>query len=214
MCLCLVHIACVHLLCLVWINNVHIGKCIIGVHLHCFVFDIVAWAFMFKLLMTLQPLKNFKDKYLFGDKILKRDGASSSHTHNNIFLPIPFGVEPHYEVMNLNLAQENITLTNKIKKAYEMNMHFQDTWVMKFPWAKSILGSNGKVVQIQCKVCSLINGKNNLMVAKLDSLWKHASGYEALVVMSGVKVGEHYFLKSNAHVAKKFYFAKSSETML
>jgi hypothetical protein len=169
---------------------------------------------MSKLLMTLQPPKNFKDKYLFGDKILKRDGASSSHTHDDILLPIPFGVEPHCEVMNLNLAQENITLTNKRKKAYEMNTYFQDTWVMKFPWVKSILGSNGKVVQIRCKVCSLIDGKNNLMVAKLDSLWKHASGCEALVVMPGVKVGEHYFLKSNAHVAKKFYFAKSSETML
>jgi len=59
---------------------------------------------MSKLLMTLQPPKNFKDKYFFGDKILKRDGASSSHTHDDILLLIPFGVEPHCEVMNLNLA--------------------------------------------------------------------------------------------------------------
>jgi hypothetical protein len=88
-----------------------------------------------------------------------------------------------------------------------MNMHFQDTWVVKFPWAKFVLGSNVKVVQIQCKVCSLIDGKNNLMVAKLDSLWKHASRCKALVVMPGVKVEEHYFLKSNA-------FAKSSEIVL
>jgi hypothetical protein len=39
-------------------------------------------------------------------------------------------------------------LIKKIKKAYEMNMHFQDFWVIKLPWAKSILGSNGKVVQV------------------------------------------------------------------
>jgi hypothetical protein len=77
-------------------------------------------------------------------------------------------------------------------------MHFQDTWVVKLPWAKSILCSNGKVVQI--------DSKNKFMVAKLDSLWKHASHHKALVVMPRVKVGENYFL--NAHVAKKFYFAK------
>ncbi len=35
-------------------------------------------AFMSKLVLKLQPLKNFKYKYLFGDKIPKRNGASSS----------------------------------------------------------------------------------------------------------------------------------------
>jgi hypothetical protein len=48
--------------------------------------------------------------------------------------------------MDLVLAQENITLTKKRKKAYEMNRHFQDTWVVKLPWAKYVLSSNGKVV--------------------------------------------------------------------
>jgi hypothetical protein len=133
--------------------------------------------------MKMKPPKNFKHKYLFGDKISKGDGASSSHTYDDILLLLPFGVELHCEVMNLNPAQENITPTKKRKKAYEMNMHFQDTWVVKLPWAKSILGSNGKVVQIQCNVCSLIDGENKLMVAKLDSLWKHASRCKALVAM-------------------------------
>jgi hypothetical protein len=45
------------------------------------------------------------------------------------------------------LAQENITLTKKIKKAYEMNMHVQDIWAIKLPWAESTMGSKGKVVQ-------------------------------------------------------------------
>ncbi len=50
---------------------------------------------------------------------------------------------------------------------------------------------------------------------KLDSLWKRASCCKALVVMPRVKVGEHYFLKSNAHVAnEKLYFAKGSKTVL
>ncbi len=125
---------------------------------------------MSELLMKLQPPKNFKYKYLFGDRISKGDGAFSNHTRDDVFLHVPFGVELHCEVMNPILVQENIALTKKRKKAYEMNMHFQDTWVVKLSWAKSVLGSNGKVVQIWCKVCSLIDGKNKFMVAKLDSL--------------------------------------------
>jgi hypothetical protein len=75
------------------------------------------------------------------------------------------------------------------------------------------MGSNGKVVQVWCKVCSFIDGKDKLLAAKLlDLLWKHARHRKALVVMSGVKVGEHYFLKSNAHIPnEKLYFAKGLE---
>jgi hypothetical protein len=77
------------------------------------------------------------------------------------------------------------------------------------------LGSNGKVVQVRCKVCFLIDGKNKLLVTKLDSLWKHAGCCKTLVVMPRVKVGEHYFLKFNAHVAnEKLYFAKGSKIVL
>jgi hypothetical protein len=97
------------------------------------------------------------------------------------------------------LAQENITLTKKIKKAYEMNMHVQDIWAIKFPWAESIMGSKGKVIQVWCKVCSLIDGKDKLLVTKFDSPWKHASCHKALVPLPMAKVWEHYFLKFNAH---------------
>ncbi len=85
------HIIGVHILCLGWINNVHIAKCVDGVHLLCFLFNILTWAFMFKLLVKLQPPKNFKYKYLFNDKILKGDGASSSHDDD--LLLVPFVVE-------------------------------------------------------------------------------------------------------------------------
>jgi hypothetical protein len=96
-----------------------------------------------------------------------------------------------------------------------MNRHFQDIWAVKLHWAESIMGSNGKVVQVQCKVYFFIDGKDKLLVAKLGSLWKHAGRRKVLVVMSKVKVGEHYVLKSNAHVAnEKLYFTKGLEIML
>ncbi len=62
-------------------------------------------------------------------------------------------MELHCEIMDHVLAQENIALIKKRKKAYEMNMHFEDTSAVKLPWAESIIGSNDKVVQVQCKVC-------------------------------------------------------------
>jgi hypothetical protein len=31
------------------------------------------------------------------------------------------------------------------KKLYENNMNFQNIWVVKLPWAKFVVGSNGKV---------------------------------------------------------------------
>ncbi len=36
---------------------------------------------------------------------------------------------------------------------YELNMHFQANWAIKLPWAKFVLGFDGKVVQMECKIC-------------------------------------------------------------
>ncbi len=96
-----------------------------------------------------------------------------------------------------------------------MNKHSQNSWVIKLPWAEFVLCFNGKVVQDHCKLCSLIDGKYKFLIANLDSLWKHVSRCKVLVTMSRVKVGEHYFLKSNAHVAnEKLYFAKGSKIVV
>jgi hypothetical protein len=60
-----------------------------------------------------------------------------------------------------------------------------------------------------------MQGKYKLLGVKLDSLWKHVGCCKTLVAMPGVKVGEHYFLKSSAHVVnEKLYFVKGSEIML
>jgi len=53
-----------------------------------------------------------------------------------------------------------------------------------------------------------IKGKNKLLVPNLDSLWKHVGCYKVLIAMVGVKVGDHYFLKTNSHVTnEKLYFS-------
>jgi hypothetical protein len=86
--------------------------------------------------------------------------------------------------------------------------------VVKLLQAKSILGSNGKVVQVWCKVCNLIESKKKLLVPKLDYFWKHVGNCKVLVAMLGVKVRQHYCLKSNAHVVnEKFYVAKGPKQL-
>jgi hypothetical protein len=56
---------------------------------------------------------------------------------------------------------------------------------------------------------------NKPLVPKLDSLWKHVGCCKALVAMLGVKTGDHYFLKTNYHVANEMlHFSKGFEIVL
>jgi hypothetical protein len=75
-----------------------------------------------------------------------------------------------------------------------LNKHFQDGWAIKLPWAKCVLGSNGKVPQVQCKVCTWIEGKDKLFVPKLDYLCKHVGHHKVLVPILGVEK-KHYFFE-------------------
>jgi hypothetical protein len=63
---------------------------------------------------------------LFVDKILQGDGPSSNHSidDGDVFVEAPFVMEPHFVFVDLVLTQENVELTKKQKKAYELNMHF------------------------------------------------------------------------------------------
>jgi hypothetical protein len=65
---------------------------------------------------------------------------------------------------------------------------------MKLPWAKFMLGFDGRVVEMRCKTYTQMKDINKLLVAKLDSLSKHVGHHKVLVTMLGVKMGNHYFL--------------------
>jgi hypothetical protein len=49
-------------------------------------------------------------------------------------------------------------VNNKKKKMYYMNCRFQDSWATKLPWVESIVGVDGKVTQVKCKVYIIIEG--------------------------------------------------------
>lgn len=83
------------------------------------------------------------------------------------------------------------------------------------PWTKAVVGVDGKITQVWCKVCSDVETREKLLVPKIDSLWKYARRRKALVDMAKVKKGEYYYLGSNQHVKnKRVYHAKEEEIIL
>jgi hypothetical protein len=60
-----------------------------------------------------------------------------------------------------------------------------------------MVGVDGRITQVRCKVCSNVERREKLLVPKIDLLWKHACRCKALVDMAKVKRGEYYYLGSN-----------------
>ncbi len=49
-------------------------------------------------------------------------------------------------ILHPKVVEENIEIQKN--KTYELNKHFRDTWVIKLPWEKYVLGFDDKVIQI------------------------------------------------------------------
>jgi len=64
---------------------------------------------------------------------------------------------------------------------------------------KFIVGVNGRVHKVKCKVCRKIKEHNKLLVSKLNSLWKHIGQRKATtIILNVVAMGEYYFLKKKS----------------
>jgi hypothetical protein len=62
----------------------------------------------------------------------------------------------------------------KNKIDIDVSCKFQDVWALKMPWAKLIFNEVRLVSSIKCHVCSIIEKKYKVLVAKWDSTKKHA----------------------------------------
>jgi hypothetical protein len=77
------------------------------------------------------------------------------------------------------------------------------------------VGAKGKVTQIKCKVCNIIDGRNRLLVAKLNSLWKPIGCRKATIIFTSVVMGDIYFLKTNQHmINEKLYVQRGKNYVL
>ncbi len=45
---------------------------------------------------------------------------------------------------------------------------FQDIWVVKLPWVEAVMGLNGKLSMVKCKVCNFVEMKDKSLVPKFD----------------------------------------------
>ncbi len=66
---------------------------------------------------------------------------------------------------------------------YEMNHCFQDRRATKSPWVESMVGVDGRVHKAKCKVYNKIGRHNNLLVLKLNYLWKHVNQRKIHIVI-------------------------------
>jgi hypothetical protein len=121
----------------------------------------------------------------------------------DIQVPDPVFASPLYE------------LTRKRKKSYKLSRHFKDLWATKLLWAEAIMGVDGRISQVRCKVYSFVEHRQKLLVPKIDLLWKHARRRKALCDFEKVKKGEYCYLGHNQHMKNKnIYYARAGESIL
>ena len=68
-------------------------------------------------------------------------------------------------------------------KNYGAMRHFQDSWAGKLPNAESEMAVGSTISQIRCKICTKVEGREKLLVPKIDRLFNHAGRRRAMVDM-------------------------------
>ena len=120
---------------------------------------------------------------------------------------------PEVVILDPKVASPAHELARARRRSYELNRHFQDSWAARLPWAESVVSADGTVRQVRCKICSEVEGREKLLVPKVNSIWKHCGRRKATNSFGKVKAGQHYFLSNNVHTRnEKTYFARLGNT--
>jgi hypothetical protein len=99
----------------------------------------------------------------------------------------------------VNLEQEfkpQKSITKKWK--YKLGKKFQDVWAT---WLPFVVNRNRLVTFVRCKVYSTIEGRENLLMPKMDYLLKHTRRWKAISNMPRVKIGS--FIKTKNVITKQ-----------
>jgi hypothetical protein len=72
-------------------------------------------------------------------------------------------------------------------------------WACCFPWVEVVVGEDGLVAWVQCKMCSNIEEKLKLLAPKLITLQKHVRCCKAIVPSFGIVVRDYLYCKDVAH---------------
>jgi hypothetical protein len=79
---------------------------------------------------------------------------------------------------------------------------FQVNWVGQFPWCRELVREDGEVAQVECKVCTKIDGRPKILQAKVDGLKKHQGRKKALFDLKCYRVnkGKYYWDHNSTHM--------------
>jgi hypothetical protein len=70
------------------------------------------------------------------------------------------------------------------------------------PWVESIIDRDGLVNSVRCIVCSKVEGRDKLLILKLDYLLKYLGRRKTTFAMPMMKIGKFYENKMCAHAKK------------
>ncbi len=87
-------------------------------------------------------------------------------------------------------------------------------WACRFPWAKTIVGEDGLVTQVRCKICSNIEGKPKLLALKFNTLHKHVGCCKATIPSSGIVVEDYLYYKDAHANNEKTYSMRNSKYVM
>jgi hypothetical protein len=71
------------------------------------------------------------------------------------------------------------------------------------------MGADGDVTQIRCRICTEVEGREELHVLKINSLHKHSGHWKAVTTTERVKKGKFYYVSTNQHIKnERVYYAR------
>ncbi len=88
--------------------------------------------------------KNFKHKFFLNRVFINPSNVAS------------INIELNDVVITLTRIKADLTNNKKMKKKYELNCCFQESWVTKLPWENFVIAVDGKLTQVKCKVYNVM----------------------------------------------------------
>lgn len=135
-------------------------------------------AYTYEVMRPLKPLINFCYKYFFNDRLLPLKIKFVFQQTNCCIIGFNT-LAPSTIWSSNNLNEDHIivaTTKNKNKKQFEYDVQYklQDIWATKYTWVENVVAKDGFICAMRCKVCTIIEHKDNIMIPKMDFLSKHA----------------------------------------
>jgi hypothetical protein len=82
---------------------------------------------------------------------------------------------------------------------------------VKLPWAKVVVGCDGKLNMVHYKVCDNIDGRKTLLVLNFDSFQKHTRMRKCKVAHVECVVGQYFLSIKSQHAKNKHRFSKKGQ---